>query len=77
MIIGTVVGNIVSTKKNQKLIGCKFMKVKTETQGILVALDSIGAGIGEEVLVTQGTNAVNGLSDINIPIDAVIVGIID
>lgn len=77
MLIGTITGNIVSTKKNEKLVGCKFMKVKTSEGNEIVALDNIGAGIGELVIVTCGHNAINGLKDVNVPIDAVIIGIVD
>jgi ethanolamine utilization protein EutN len=77
MLIGTITGNVVSTKKNNKLTGCKFMRVKINETQEIVALDNIGAGIGEQVIVTTGHNAVLGLSDQNVPIDAVIVGIVD
>ena len=62
MIVGKVVGSIVSTRKSEKLIGNKFMIVepvhhmKAEHSQI-VAIDIIGAGIGEYVLVAQGSAA--------------------
>jgi len=77
MIIGKITGSVVSTTKSDKLIGCKFMRVVTEDGREVVALDNIGAGRGETVIVTCGHNAVLGLSDENIPIDAVIIGIVD
>ena len=58
MIVGKVVGSVVSTRKSDKLIGQKFMIVepvhhmKTDLSQI-VAIDIIGAGIGEYVLVAQ------------------------
>lgn len=77
MIIGTITGNIVSTKKNEKLVGCKFMTVKTYEGSEIVALDNVGAGIGDSVIVTCGHNAVFSLENQSVPIDAVIIGIID
>lgn len=77
MIIGIIKGNVVSTKKNDKLIGCKFMRVETKNGQELIALDNIGSGIGDSVIVTCGHNAVYGLFDEHVPIDAVIIGIVD
>ena len=62
MIVGKVVGSVVSTRKNEKLIGNKFMIVEPvhHMKGDLsqiVAIDIIGAGIGEYVLVAQGSAA--------------------
>ena len=47
------------------------------TEKYLVAVDSVGAGIGETVLVTLGSSARLALSDQSAPVDAVIVGIVD
>ena len=80
MIVGKVVGSIVSTRKSDKLIGQKFMIVepvhhmKTDLSQI-VAIDIIGAGIGEYVLVAQGSAARIGCGEETAPIDAAIVGI--
>lgn len=77
MIIGKVIGSVVSTRKNETLVGSKFMIVEP-TEGNkdkLIAVDSIGAGIGEYVLVALGSAARVGSE--NAPIDAAIVGIID
>lgn len=82
MIIGRVVGSVVSTRKNEKLVGNKFMIVeivkymKTNTSRI-VAIDNIGAGIGDFVLVAEGSAARIGSGNESSPIDAAIVGIID
>ncbi|MDD3340444.1 MAG: EutN/CcmL family microcompartment protein [Lachnospiraceae bacterium] len=82
MIVGKVVGSIVSTRKSDKLIGNKFMvvealdKMKTNTER-LVAIDNIGAGVGEIVLVAQGSAARIGCDMDNAPVDAAIVGIVD
>jgi ethanolamine utilization protein EutN len=80
MIIGKVVGSVVSTRKNENLVGNKFMIVefsesKDSQKKKIVAIDNIGAGVGEVVLVTTGSAARVGLN--NIPVDAAIVGIVD
>ncbi len=82
MIIGKVLGSVVSTRKNENLVGSKFMIVEPvksmarETSRI-VAVDNIGAGIGEYVLVALGSAARIGCEKETQPIDAAIVGIID
>jgi len=83
MIIGRVINSIWSTRKEESLRGAKLMVVQlldTPEEGkgkIIVAVDMIGAGIGERVLLTQGSSArrIYGFQDS--PIDATIVGIID
>ncbi len=82
MIIGKVTGSIVSTRKQENLIGNKFMVVEPVSamngeHKQLVAIDNIGAGIGEYVLVAQGSAARIGCGLANAPVDAAIVGIID
>lgn len=82
MIIGKVVGSLFSTRKSEKLVGNKFMIVEPVesmrgTGGRLVAIDIIGAGIGELVLVAQGSAARIGCDMTDAPVDAAIVGIID
>ena len=82
MIIGKVVGSWFSTRKSEKLVGNKFMIVEPvesmrNTGSRLVAIDIIGAGIGEYVLVAQGSAARIGCDMADAPIDAAIVGIID
>ena len=83
MILGRVIGNVVSTKKEESLIGMKLMKVEitegSESGKHLVAVDMIGAGNGEEVIITSGSSARKALRGENqdAPIDAIIVGIVD
>ena len=81
MLIGKVVGSVVSTRKNERLVGSKFMIVETValTGDVkrIVAIDDVGAGIGELVLVATGSAARIGCNHENAPIDAAIVGIID
>ena len=82
MLIGKVVGSVVSTRKNENLIGSKFMVVeplaKTGNPAKrIVAVDNVGAGIGETVLVALGSAARIGCNMAECPIDAAIVGIVD
>ena len=81
MLIGKVVGSVVATRKNDNLVGNKFMVVELltdmgDTQKI-VAIDNIGAGIGEIVLVAIGSAARIGCGVQSTPVDAAIVGIVD
>ena len=82
MIVGKVIGSIVSTRKNDNLVGNKFMLVEPlevigDTSNRIVAVDNIGAGIGEVVLVALGSAARIGCGMDTAPIDAAIVGIVD
>lgn len=81
MVIGKVVGSIVSTRKNEKLVGQKLLIVRPveemEEKNEFVAIDNVGAGIGEKVLVVRGSAARIGCDLENAPVDAAIVGIID
>jgi ethanolamine utilization protein EutN len=82
MLIGKVVGSVVSTRKNENLVGNKFMIVETldgygEKKQRIVAVDNVGAGLGEAVLVATGSAARIGIEQNTAPIDAAIVGIID
>ncbi len=81
MMIGRIVGSLVSTRKNEKLIGSKFMIVEplanTGSAQRVVAVDNVGAGIGETVLVATGSAARIGCDCENAPVDAAIVGIVD
>ena len=82
MIVGKVVGSVVSTRKNENLVGCKFMVVEPIAElgnpsEKFVAVDNVGAGIGEMVLVATGSAARIGCNLDNAPVDAAIVGIID
>ena len=79
---GIVIGNVVSTRKQESLIGSKFMEVRMiengrETDDFVIAVDSVGAGLGETVLLTVGSSARLALANQNAPVDAVIVGIVD
>ena len=82
MLRGIIRGHIVSTRKQDSLVGSKFMEVQILKNGDLtdeyiIAIDSVGAGIGETVLITTGSSARLALKNTNAPTDAVIVGIVD
>ena len=82
MLRGIIRGNIVSTRKQDALVGSKFMEVQIMKNGeltdnFIIAIDSVGAGIGETVLVTTGSAARLALHNTSAPADAVIVGIVD
>ena len=82
MLRGIIRGHIVSTKKQESLVGSKFMEVEILKNGqptgeYIIAVDSVGAGINEEVLITTGSSARLALHNANAPCDAVIVGIVD
>ena len=82
MIIGKVVGSVIATRKNINLVGQKLMVVKPLNgvdgdHNTIVAIDNVGAGIGEIVLVAQGSAARIGCELENAPVDAAIVGIVD
>ncbi len=80
MMVGKVCGSVVATRKNENLIGSKFLIVKPLAgmgKGDIVAVDNVGAGIGETVLVALGSAARIGCGQEKSPIDAAIVGIVD
>lgn len=84
MLIAKVIGTLVATRKHERLVGSKIQIVQPlDHEGIaskgepFVAVDAVGAGIGERVFVVQGSGARQGLDDNECPVDATIVGIID
>lgn len=83
MIIGIVSGTVVATQKDERLIGSKLLIVNQvdANRNVIgkdeVAVDMLGAGIGEYVLVCSGSSAKSLLHNPNAPIDLAIVGIID
>ena len=79
MVIGKVTGSIFSTRKLDSLTGFKLMVVNIGKgkDDFVVAMDTLGAGIGDIVLVTLGDSARFACQNEKTPIDAVIVGIVD
>lgn len=79
MILGTVKGTVYSTRKMENLKGLKFLMVQPSggtKKDIFVAADTIGAGVGEMVLVTTDQTTQYGLEGAA-PVDALVVGIVD
>ena len=84
MLLGLVIGTVVSTKKSRKLDSAKLLLVQPLAEdglprGVpLLAIDSVGAGVGEQVLlVVEGKAAGEALGRKVAPVDAAIVGIVD
>ena len=83
MIIGRIIGNVVATRKDPRLEGCKLLLVRPITltgedeSNYLLAVDTVGAGYREKVIVVPGSSArmAEGMKDR--PLAAAIVGIID
>jgi ethanolamine utilization protein EutN len=84
MLLARVVGNVVATQKHRKFEGAKLMLVQplnlddTPRGGTLLAVDGVGAGVREKVLVVlEGRAAGEALGRKAAPVDAAIVGIVD
>ncbi len=89
MFVAKVTGSLVSTQKVPAMTGHKLLIIepyRVDAQGrarlvttgrTLVAVDTVGAGEGEYVLIVQGSSARLTPETKNLPVDAVIVGIID
>ncbi|KJS20096.1 MAG: ethanolamine utilization protein EutN [Clostridiaceae bacterium BRH_c20a] len=83
MFVAKVIGNVVATQKNESLVGSKLLIVKPiqiipeqKISGPIIAVDTIGAGIGEVVIVSMGSSARNAAQSGSVA-DAAVVGIID
>jgi len=83
LLIGRVIGTVVATRKDEKLIGSKLMitqplDLELNPKGDpIIAVDTVGAGIGELVVYTTGTAGRIAARKLDAPIDAAIIGIID
>lgn len=84
MIIARVVGNVVASQKQPSHHGQKILLLQPlDLEGgpigdLLVALDSVDAGIGDRVLAVQeGFSAMTAVGQTNAPIDAAVVGVVD
>lgn len=84
MILGRITGTVVSTIHHPIVNGCKLLLAERldsngkPTGGYLIAMDTIGAGNGETVLILdEGSGARQILDDVNAPIRSVVVGIVD
>ena len=89
MFVAKVTGSPVSTQKVESMVGQKLMVVepfrlaqgsrrKLETTGrTFIAVDTLGSGVGDYVLITQGSSARLTPETKNMPVDTVIIGIVD
>jgi len=83
LFLGKVIGTVWSTRKDENLIGAKFLIVRhldlemKEKDNFVVAVDSVGAGEGETVLVATGSSSRQTSFTQNKPVDAVIMAIVD
>lgn len=78
MISATVTGHVWSTRRIDGLPAGAFLEVEVDGSGSrLIAFDVLGSGVGEHVLVTQGSVASNWFTGTPPPVDALIIGSID
>src|SRR5713226_4455616 len=83
MNLGIVVGTVVSTRKEEELVGLKFLVVRgidldgKQTASMVVAADAVGAGVGEVVLYASGSSARQTKATKDRPVDATIMAIVD
>ncbi|MCD4750193.1 MAG: EutN/CcmL family microcompartment protein [Thermoanaerobaculales bacterium] len=83
MLLGRVAGTVVASRKDEGLAGQKLLVVREldiqgqETGGHVVAVDSVGAGVGEVVLWASGSSARQTEATKDRPCDAVIMAIVD
>lgn len=84
MILARIVGTVVATRKDPRLVSSKLLLARSADPrsgkadgAYLVAIDTVDAGIGETVLIVSGSSArmATGMKDS--PVDAVVVGIVD
>ncbi|MEO8041078.1 MAG: EutN/CcmL family microcompartment protein [Acidobacteriota bacterium] len=83
MIIGRILGTVVSTQKDERLQGKKLLIVRpinldgSDQSGYVVAVDTVGAGFHERVIVVGGSSARMADGNKDCPIDSAIIGVID
>lgn len=83
MKLGIIIGQVIATRKDQRLVGTKLLITQpilpngTAAGSPIVAIDSLGAGEGDQVLYAYGSVASRAAKDFDAPVDAAVVGIID
>ena len=83
MNMGLVIGTVVATRKEEALEGLKFLLLRNTdldgkpTGNLVVAVDSVGAGVGEMVLYASGSSARQTQVSKDRPVDATIMAIVD
>jgi len=83
MLLGRIVGTLVSSRKEEEIVGLKLLLVReidqklTPVGKLIVAADSVGAGVGEVVLCAAGSSARQTKATQNRPVDHTIMAIVD
>ena len=83
MLLGRVTGTVVASQKEPLMEGLTFLLVRqlavdnTESNSYVVAVDSVGAGVGEVVMYASGSSARQTSVTQNKPCDAVVMAIVD
>ena len=83
MLLGRVVGTVVASRKEDELTGLKLLLVRgadaqgNPTGGLVVAIDAVGAGVGEVVLYASGSSARQTKVTKDRPVDATVMAIVD
>lgn len=81
MLAARLIDNVWATRKAESLNGLKFMLAEviggSDEGQRLIVVDNISAGIGDRVIVSTGSSARKMLGNDDIPVDAVVIGIID
>jgi microcompartment protein CcmK/EutM len=83
MIIARILGTVVASQKDERLAGKKLLIAKpinldgTDQSGYVVAVDTVGAGFHEKVLIVAGSSARLAEGNKDCPVDSAIVGVID
>jgi microcompartment protein CcmK/EutM len=83
VILARVVGTVVATRKDERLVGAKLLVARTvdphgkDESGYVVAVDTVDAGVGDRVLIVSGSSARMASGQKDCPVDAAIVGVVD
>jgi ethanolamine utilization protein EutN len=83
LLLGRIIGTVVATRKDPRLEGKKLLICRLvdpdgkDEKGYLIAVDTVSAGLREDVLIVQGSSARMAQGCKDIPVDAAIVGIVD
>ncbi len=83
MILARIVGTVVATRKDERLLGRKLLVARLidangkDEKGHVIAVDTVGAGYQETVLIVQGSSARMAQGCKDCPVDAAVVGIVD
>jgi len=83
MLLARIVGTVVATRKDPRLVSCKLLLARPvdpdggNAGNHLVDIDTVDAGVGETVLIVSGSSARMAAGMKDMPVDAVVVGIVD